>query len=246
MKVAICDDDIISRELISIFLKEYITTKEQDISFSVYTHGEDLIDDTYKFGGFDIYILDVMMPDIDGIKLGLTLRDAGFDGKILYLTSSEDYAIDAFKAKAFNYIVKPVEKKTFFAAMDEVVASVVPTVEKSLIVKTKDGSIKLSFDSILYADLNKRAITYHLVNEKNIESTTIRITFAEAVQELSQDERFVLCGASMIVNMHHINVVENDAIIFRNGSKAYIGKRVCRELRATWSNFWSEGNTNKE
>ncbi len=246
MKIAICDDDIISRELISLLLKEYITEKELDISFSVYTYGDDLLDDTRKIGGFDIYILDVMMPDMNGIELGLTLRNAGFDGKILYLTFSEDYAIDAFKAKAFNYIVKPVKKNTFFSAMDEVIASVVPTAEKNLIVKTKEGSIKLSFDSILYADLNKRAITYHLVSEKNIEGTTIRVTFAEAVQELLQDERFVLCGASMVVNLHHINMVENDAILFRNGSKAYIGKRICRELRTIWADFWSDGKASKE
>lgn len=239
MNIAVCDDDNISRKLISLLLDEYISSTEQEISYSVYTHGEDLMDDALKIGGFDIYILDVMMPELNGIELGLALRKASYEGKILYLTSSEDYALDAFKAKAFNYIVKPIKKETFFYALDEVIATIPASTEKSLIVKTRDGSIKLSFDSILYADLNKRAITYHLVNNKVIEGTTIRVTFSEAVQELLQDDRFVLCGVSMVVNLALINMIENEAILFRGGYKTYIGKRICRDLKASWMDYWT-------
>ncbi len=239
MNIAICDDDSISRKLISLLLEEYVASTEQEISFSVYTHGEDLMDDALKIGGFDIYILDVMMPDLNGIELGLALREAGYNGKILYLTSSGDYALDAFKAKAFNYIVKPIKKETFFYALDEVIATIPSSATKSLIVKTREGNIKLSFDSILYADLNKRAITYHLINDKDVEGTTIRVTFSEAVQELLQDNRFVLCGVSMVVNLAHINMIENEAILFRGGKKTYIGKRSHRDLKAAWTNYWT-------
>lgn len=239
MNIAVCDDDSISRKLISLLLEEYISSSEQDISFSVYTHGEDLMDDALKIGGFDIYILDVMMPELNGIDLGLSLRKAGYEGKILYLTSSGDYALDAFKAKAFNYIVKPIKKDTFFYALDEVIATIPASTAKSMIVKTREGSIKISFDSILYADLNKRAITYHLLNDKIVEGTTIRVTFSEAVQELLQDNRFSLCGVSMIVNLAHINMIENEAILFRGGKKTYIGKRICRDLKVAWTYYWT-------
>ena len=41
-----------------------------------------------KVGGFDIYILDILMPGMDGIELGVKLREQGYDGSIIYLTNS--------------------------------------------------------------------------------------------------------------------------------------------------------------
>ena len=235
MKIAICDDDLFWRKQLQMLLKDYISTKNKNISVSVYEHGENLIDDVLKAGGFDVYILDIMMPGINGIDLGLSIRKSDLDGKILYLTASENFAIDAFKAKAFNYILKPVEKDAFFQAMDDILDT---KPEKSLIVKTKEGSVKLPVDSILYAELAKRTVVYHLVNGNSVESVTIRIPFATAVQDLLEDNRFVLCGASMIVNLYHITVVDSDSILFRNGDKAFIVKRASRELRSLWCDFW--------
>ena len=45
---------------------------------------------------------------MNGIELGIKLRQLGYDGKIIYLTSSVEFAIDLFKAKAYNYILKPI------------------------------------------------------------------------------------------------------------------------------------------
>ena len=66
------------------------------------------MDAAEKLGGFDIYILDILMPGMDGIELGVRLRELGYDGSIIYLTSSTDFAIDSYKAEASNYILKPV------------------------------------------------------------------------------------------------------------------------------------------
>lgn len=237
MKIAICDDDIFCRELLMILTRQYNTEKGCNLSLTAYEHGNNLLEDVRKNGGYDIYILDIMMPDIDGIQLGLSLRELGLNGKILYLTSSEEYAIDAFKAKAYNYILKPIEKNTFFQALDDAIGTLPSTEDKSLIVKTKNGNVKLDCDSILYADLDKRAVTYHLVNEQTVHGTTIRTTFAEAVQELLTDTRFVMCGASMVVNLAHITIVETNSLLFDTGHRIYIAKRAGKELLAVWHDY---------
>ena len=95
MKIAVCDDEEVCRAQIIEILNDYIAqNKDKNISFSVFKHAEELLDTIRKSGWFDIYILDIVMPDITGIELGVELRSAGCDGKIIYLTSSEEYAID--------------------------------------------------------------------------------------------------------------------------------------------------------
>jgi len=245
LKIAICDDDPACREQIVSIIKEYAALKHQEMDISVYERAENLMDNILRFGGYNIYILDIIMPGMSGIQLGIQLRQSDFDGKILYLTSSREYAIDAFRAKASDYLLKPLEKDKLFAALDDAINTIANRRERSLIVKTRENSMKLAFDSILYAELINRKITYHLMGGGTIEGSTIRTTFAEAIGELLQDSRFVLCGSVIAVNMYYITMVETDTLFFKNGTKLYIGKRAGREIRSAWTDFWMSGEGSK-
>ena len=238
LKIAICDDDIICREQVHNLVKIYIAEENQNITVTTYEHGDDLLDDAIRIGGYDIYILDVMMPDTSGIELGLSLRDAGLDGKIIYLTSSEEYAIDAFRAKASNYILKPATKATLFPILTEVIQWISSRVQHSVLVRTKEGSVKLAYNNILYIELVGRSLVYHLINGQTVESITLRTSFSDAIQELLQDNRFSLCGASLLVNLHHIVMVKTEEVVFKNNVCLFISKRLAKELRSVWSEFW--------
>ena len=96
----------------------------------------------------------------------------------------------------------------------------------------------MSYDSILYAELVKRMLVFNLVGGKTVESTTLRTTFSEAVAELTKDSRFMICGSGLLVNLHHITSVGNDSLVFRNGQKVYLGKKLCRDIRSAWNEFW--------
>lgn len=245
MRIAICDDDAHCREEILCMVNEYIAGSDRRSSVTVYERADTLLDDVLRFGGFDIYILDIIMPGVNGIHLGVELRKHDYIGKILYLTSSREYAIDAFQAKASEYLLKPVEKNKLFVALDDAIQTISNRKEKSFIVKTRERSIKLGLDSILYVGLYNKTIIYHLVDESAVESTSIRTTFSDAIVELLLDGRFVLCGNSVAVNLYYITMAETDTLFFRNGSKLYIGKRAGREVRSAWTDFWMSGEGSK-
>lgn len=245
MRIAICDDDRVCQDQILSVIQDYITHSTYEVMVSVFENGADLIDEIEKHGGFDIYILDIVMPGINGIQLGIQLRQVDLNGKILYLTSSREYALDAFKAKAFDYILKPFKNEVLLAALNDASLAITNKTEKSLIIKSRENSIKLSYDSIVYAELNKKIISYHLNNGKTADSSTIRTTFSEAIQPLLHDSRFSLCGSSIAVNLYYIVMVETDTLCFKNGEKLYIGKRASREIRSIWSDFWLNGEESK-
>ena len=154
MKIAICDDEALCLEQVLELTREYAQQNSHlEISFSTFSSAEDLLESAGKIGGFELYILDILMPGMNGVQLGVALRQAGFDGKIIYLTSSAEYAIDSFKARPFDYLLKPVDQTALFQTLDEALRSVSQQKEKGVIVKTREGSVKLAFDSILYAEL---------------------------------------------------------------------------------------------
>ena len=135
IKIAICDDLDSCRKQLSQIIKDYASLhSELQIDCSVYDYGEELIVTANKIGGFDIYFLDIVMPGLNGIDLGSALRDGGYNGKIVFLTSSEEYAIESFKVKPFNYILKPIEKDKVVSALDEVISALSSKKEKSRIL----------------------------------------------------------------------------------------------------------------
>lgn len=70
-----------------------------------------------------------------------------------------------------------------------------------------------------------------------MESISIRTNFSDSVSTLTEDERFFLCGASMIVNMHHITEADSGAVVFSDKSKAFLGKKALRDLKSAWIEF---------
>jgi len=240
MKIAFCDDDAAYLEEIEDLLSAYAGERpDHNISYHAFAYTDDILDASAKIGGFDLYILDIVMQnDITGIALGVKLRQAGYDGKIVYLTSSAEYAIDSFKVKPFHYMMKPIEKDALFAILDEAYEIISHEISQKFMVKTKENSLLLSYDSILYAELVKRTAVFRLVGGKTVESTTLRTTFSEAMAELTSDSRFMIRGSGMLVNLHHVTSVGNDSIVFRNGQTVYLGKKLCRDMRSAWNEFW--------
>lgn len=239
MRIAICDDNNLCRGRVTDLATDYAEEKkDKDITVKAFADPEILLRDSLENGGYDIYILDIVMPGMNGIELGKALRNAGIDSKIIYLTSSEEYALDSFSIRAFHYLIKPVERESFFSVMDEAISSISLKKDKGIIVKTKDSNARITFDSIMYAELSKRTVVYHLTGGGTVESTTLRTTFTEAVKDLLSDPRFALCGASMVANLHHITKVESEGIVFMDTYKVFLGKKNCRELRAEWNNYW--------
>ena len=239
MRIAICDDDALCRSQILDIAVDYAEErKDTDVSFQTFSEPEQLLNTVVKEGCFDIYILDIVMPGMNGIELGQELRKHNYDSKIIYLTSSKEYAIDSFRIRAFHYLVKPIEKEVFYCVLDEAISTMSIKKDRGLIVKTKESNARLTFDSIMYAELTRRVITFYLVSGRTVVSTSLRTTFSEAVQELLADSRFIPCGASMVANMHHITMVEADGIIFLNRYKVFLGKKACRDIRTAWNDYW--------
>lgn len=242
MRIAICDDEPFCLDKIQTIAAEYTQRrKNQNIVLDTFLHPDDLLEAAEKIGGYEIYILDVIMPNIDGIELGTRLRNAGYTGKIIYLTSSKEFSLDAFRVRAFDYLIKPVDRDAFFKTVDEAIAGISETKPKAMLVKTREKTVKLSFDSIMYVQNENRAVCYYLADGRALESTTLRTTFAEAVAELLEDRRFYLCGQSMAVNLDHIMEMESDAVVFKNGCQA-MSERNCRKLRGVWSDYLFNGD----
>ena len=240
LHIAVCDDDAAELGKARALLDEFIAERKLAAQVREFMAGRELLFDVDEGNTYDLYLLDVVMPEMNGIELGIRLRESDEAGTILYLTTSEDHAIDSYEARAFWYLVKPVLPDKLFAVLDKALAARQKLLAEGVNVKTRDGFARVRFDEILYAEPAGRAVRY-FCRSGAVESVTDTASFREKIAPLLSDGRFYLCGASKVLNLQQVKTVDRSGVAFDTGERLEIPRRAAAELRGAWQRYWLEG-----
>lgn len=239
IKLALCDDETEQREAIGSLLREYAASRPAlAVKLSVFSSGQELLAAAEECGGFDLYVLDIVMPDLSGIDLGVRLRELYSDGDIIYLTISPEYAVDSYAARAFHYLMKPVEPGRLFQVLDQAAAALEKRRTACITVRRKDGLERVRLDEILYVELSGRAMRYHLANGTSLDSVTLRGPFQGEAAPLLADQRFFLCGASFVVNLFYVTAVEKSFLRLDGGARVPLARGLAAQAKQRWSSYW--------
>lgn len=108
LRIALCDDEEKQLNQTAVLLNTYFQSRP-DLCGQVETFrsGSALLARIEEAGGFDLYVLDILMPGLSGIDTGRRLRALGKGGEIIYLTSSNDFAADSYDVRAFSICSSP-------------------------------------------------------------------------------------------------------------------------------------------
>ncbi len=239
MQIAICDDDKQELENILNLLREY-NRQRQDISFAMtaFSSAEELLKFVEQHGGFDLYLLDIIMPETNGIQLGSLLRSRGDEGLIAYLTTSPDFAMDAYGVEAFHYLLKPIEMASFFRCLDKAADHLDKLRSKVVFIKMSHSIRMIPIRDILYAERVKRLVCYYMIDGSVLKSATFNGAFQNAVAPLLEHREFYLVGTSFAVNLFHVMEITRHDLVIDGGQKIAIPRRKYEELSMEWFDYW--------
>lgn len=240
LRIALCDDEENQLNQAAAMLNAYLISRP-DLSGQVelFHGGSSLLARMEEAGGFDLYVLDILMPELSGIDTGRRLRALGDGGEIIFLTSSNDFAADSYDVHAFFYLLKPVNEGKLFQVLDAAVENLKRRRNSAVVVTTADGPQRILLEHIRYVERVGRFIRYYCT-DSTIDSQTIRITFREAVAPLLADRRFCLCGASFVLNFQHVAGVKGQSALLDNGQAVILPRTSATEFKKAWGNYWLE------
>ena len=240
LKIAVCEDDQEQLKGMLSLLHSYLAARPLlDGQVIPFTRGQALLDAAVSGGGFDLYLLDIIMPGLNGIETGLRLRELGDGGEIVYLSSSDEYAVDSYNVRAFFYLLKPVEEARLYAILDRAVAQLQRRRQGAVLVRTRNGSRRILLERILYVELVGRAMRYYCTDGP-VDSPSLRMSFQKAAAPLLSDPRFHLCGASFVFNLQHVAGVTGQTVQLDNGSCVSIPHAASAPFKRAWGRFWLE------
>lgn len=211
-----------------------------DLSLSAFSSGAALLEHSRFKGVFDIYLLDIIMPEQNGVELGLGIREFDRSGRIIYLTTSPDYAVDSYRTKASDYLLKPLDKNRLFSAMDGTIEDIMRERQEFVTIKTREGLRRLPFHRVVYGELVGRCVRYHLSDGSVIESMSLRGSFQDAVAPLLENRRFILCATSFVVNLHFVELIGSSALRLTGGGTLPVSRALRKEATGRWLDYHLE------
>ena len=158
----------------------------------------------------DVVFLDVQMPDLMGTELAKLLSDSTV--QLIFVTAFADYAvqgfqyaIDAIRFSALDYLLKPVSLPRFLEACNRALQGQQIRMNQSPSLFIKDGYdwVKVDLDKLLYIRSDTNLLFFH--QEEKTVST--RMTISKALDILPKGA-FVRVHKSYIVALHAIRKIE--------------------------------------
>ncbi len=236
MKIAICDDNKDELLHISAILDCYIQERNAPVFYKAFYSATELLA-TAKSGTYDLYLLDVIMPAVNGMETAREIRSFDKVAQIAFLTSSPEFAIESYSVKACNYLLKPVTKEKLFFALDDIIDSSAKEHAEAIVVKSNDGIERIQLSLLTYVEVLDRRVLYYLASGKVVECIS---QFSEVCAELLLYSQFVQPHRSYVVNMQYINTIKNTEIQLQTKTTLPMAKRRATEIKDRYLAFQME------
>lgn len=145
MKIAICDDQ--PKFLVQAMATIKNIHKSLDLIIDEFTSGPALLA-RLEDVNYDLIILDIEMPDMNGIQVARNIRKLAKDTEIVFLTSHIEYALEGYEVNALRYLTKPIQEKK----IEEILLYLLDQKRKAkkILLQTKTDVFSIHISDICY------------------------------------------------------------------------------------------------
>lgn len=228
INIAFCDDDNSILNEISGLLTKYCAQSEKEIRYRFFHSPLELMAEVEKGTRFDVLFLDILMPGQFGIDAAMEIRKTDENVKIIFLTSSAEYAVQSYSVGAYYYQMKPIEEETFLKLLDSVLGTCENEHEKSLILRCKNGITRVDLRQLMYCEVMHRTVFLHLDHGKVYESVG---TLDELHREVASYDCFIRPHRSYLVHLGYISSINYRGIVMSDNTEIPIPRGKYHEIK---------------
>lgn len=229
--VAICDDEQRETEYISELVYAWASRGKHEVNIRTFPSAEAFLFCYEEDKSFDILLLDIQMPGLDGIGLARRLRENDDNIQIAFITGFDEYIGDGYEVSALHYLMKPVNEEKLFAVLDRAVAQM-NRQEPTAVFDIDGESVKFRLSDIIYAEAEAHRVKL-VTSEK---SFSLNMPISRITENLKGD--FFRCHRSYIVNLAHMSRIGKNEVALDNGTVLPLSRRLYDEMNRTFIDYY--------
>ena len=208
MRIAVCDDEIMWMEETKKRLEQIYVSL--DLLVETFSNGKMLLEQA-KSVSFDLVILDIEMPEIDGLQVARSLRSMGLATEIVFLTSHVEYALEGYEVQALRYLTKPVDAEKLAEIIQYLLEK--EKKQKRIVIQSEGETVSLLLSDIYYLEVQNHDVLF--VTEKASWKTRGRMGEYEKAYE---SYGFVRIHRGYLVNLAYVTRLREREVHLSDGS----------------------------
>ena len=229
LRIAICDDEEAIRDYISGLVSSWTLSRGIDHETSSFPSAESFLFDYEGNPTYDVLLLDIEMPGMDGVTMAKKIREKNDLIQIVFITGYTEYIAEGYEVDALNYLVKPVSGEKLFSILDKAYSRTKKN-EKVLDLRTDGDMVRIPTSRVVSASVYGNYVTIHAD-----EDITVKMTLGSLCELL--DDRFLRVGRSDVVNISKIRRVTKKEILMEDGSVVPLPRGAYETVNRAIINF---------
>ena len=212
IRLAICDDEANCLASTRRMTEQWSVNCGIPVQINSFDNGDALLE-SIRCIRTDVILLDIMMPLLNGMDTAREIRELDKAAKIVFLTSSPEFALDSYSVKASGYILKPIGFEHLSEALNDCTAALQEE-PAHMLLKSTHGYHKIYLHAIEYIEAQNKQVVFFL---KSGQLLTITEPLYSFENKLLTKDGFFKCHRSYIVSMPHVNSFSSTEITMKSG-----------------------------
>lgn len=234
IRVAIAEDDPACAEQLQGYLERYGRENGEAVELSLFPDGLELVDNYRPV--YDLILLDIEMPRLDGMAAAEEIRRLDGEVLILFVTNMAKYAIKGYEVDALGFMLKPVNYFSLALKLKKAQSCLRSRGQWNLMVPTEDGIKKVPASEVRYVEVLDHRLHLHTEGRVYLMPGTLRDLEAELA-----GQHFVRCNKGYLVNLRHIELIKSGSVVMSGGDELLISRRKREEFLRAVTEYYGKG-----
>lgn len=234
MRIAICDDEQRELEEIGRVFSAAAQAMSVELTIRAYSSGQALVDAAQ--GGLrpGLALLDIYMGELGGLETARRLRRILPELPLAFLTTSRDFAVDAFELDALHYILKPVTVEKARTLLERLFAQT-GRPHACLELTDRRKEYRFPLESLQYVMSRDKGVEIHLENSP--QHSWVACPFREVLEQLGEGPDFLQISRGCVVHLGAVRYIGHGDCHMKNGECLPISRREQREVQNRYQDY---------
>ena len=207
LHIAIAEDESIFAQQLEQSLMRFGEENQIEMRLAFFSNGASLVESFTS--EWDLLLLDVEMPGMDGISAAHCIRERDPEVFIIFITNLAQYAIRGYEVDALDYMLKPVNYYSLAMKLKKVLHLLRRKDNRSIILNRDGELVRIPLSHLYYVEVFSHQLRYHTSEG---EFTQIGSRSLSTVEKDLSGSGFARCHSSYLVNLRCVDVVGNDTV----------------------------------
>lgn len=228
MRIALVDDAVEELEILSNIINKELP----HATVFTFPSGEDFLK-AWAENSYDLIFLDIYMPGMHGVDVAREIRKTDDDVRLVFCTTSNEFASESYEVGANYYLQKPVSQISFQRMLKMIRLE---DYEENRFITLPDGQ-KIVLRNITYTEYYNHSIIIHSKKRADLQT---RMSQTEWEALLCEYNFLCSCSKGIVVNFYEVDKVEDGMFLLHNGETVPISRRKTKEMAENYAHFCLE------